>query len=219
LKEIEKQTETQRKSRGEMIRVALVGYTNVGKSTIMNLLSKADILAENKLFATLDTTVRKVVIDNVPFLLSDTVGFIRKLPHHLIQSFHSTLTEAIESDILIHVVDISHDNFEEQIQIVNKTLVDLGAKDKPTLMVFNKLDLYENEKLDNFLFENEREEILDSFKNSWIAKTQDNCIFMSAVQLENIEDFRNNLLDKIKKLYKERYPFKAKYLWGYEDFI
>jgi GTP-binding protein HflX len=185
----------------------------------MNLLSKADILAENKLFATLDTTVRKVVIDNVPFLLSDTVGFIRKLPHHLIQSFHSTLTEAIESDILIHVVDISHDNFEEQIQIVNKTLVDLGAKDKPTLMVFNKLDLYENEKLDNFLFENEREEILNSFKNSWIAKTQDNCIFMSAVQLENIEDFRNNLLDKIKKLYKERYPFKAKYLWGYEDFI
>jgi GTP-binding protein HflX len=219
LKEIEKQTETQRKSRGEMIRVALVGYTNVGKSTIMNLLSRADILAENKLFATLDTTVRKVVIDNVPFLLSDTVGFIRKLPHHLIQSFHSTLTEAIESDILIHVVDISHDNFEEQIQIVNKTLLDLGAKDKPTLMVFNKLDLYENEKLDNFLFENEREEILNNFKNSWIAKTQDNCIFMSAVQLENIEDFRNNLLDKIKKLYKERYPFKAKYLWGYEDFI
>jgi GTP-binding protein HflX len=219
LKEIEKQTETQRKSRGEMIRVALVGYTNVGKSTIMNLLSRADILAENKLFATLDTTVRKVVIDNVPFLLSDTVGFIRKLPHHLIQSFHSTLTEAIESDILIHVVDISHDNFEEQIQIVNKTLLDLGAKDKPTLMVFNKLDLYENEKLDNFLFENEREEILNNFKNSWIAKTQDNCIFMSAVQLENIEDFRYNLLDKIKKLYKERYPFKAKYLWGYEDFI
>jgi GTP-binding protein HflX len=218
LREISKQSETQRKSRGEMIRVSLVGYTNVGKSTIMNLVSKADILAENKLFATLDTTVRKVVIENVPFLMSDTVGFIRKLPHHLIESFHSTLIEAIESDILIHVVDISHPKFEDQINVVNKTLMDLGAKDKPTLMVFNKMDLYQKQALDEFLFEDERAAILKEFKDHWISKTEDNCIFMSATTLDNIQGFREELLVKIKKLYKERYPYKAKFLWGYEEF-
>jgi len=218
LREISKQSETQRKSRGEMIRVSIVGYTNVGKSTIMNLVSKADILAENKLFATLDTTVRKVVIENVPFLMSDTVGFIRKLPHHLIESFHSTLIEAIESDILIHVVDISHPKFEDQINVVNKTLMDLGAKDKPTLMVFNKMDLYQKQALDEFLFEDERAAILKEFKDHWISKTEDNCIFMSATTLDNIQGFREELLVKIKKLYKERYPYKAKFLWGYEEF-
>jgi GTPase len=218
LREISKQSETQRKSRGEMIRVSLVGYTNVGKSTIMNLVSKADILAENKLFATLDTTVRKVVIENVPFLMSDTVGFIRKLPHHLIESFHSTLIEAIESDILIHVVDISHPKFEDQINVVNKTLMDLGAKDKPTLMVFNKMDLYQKQALDEFLFEDERAAILKEFKDHWISKTEDNCIFMSATTLDNLQSFREELLVKIKKLYKERYPYKAKFLWGYEEF-
>jgi GTP-binding protein HflX len=218
LREISKQSETQRKSRGEMIRVSLVGYTNVGKSTIMNLVSKADILAENKLFATLDTTVRKVVIENVPFLMSDTVGFIRKLPHHLIESFHSTLIEAIESDILIHVVDISHPKFEDQINVVNKTLMDLGAKDKPTLMVFNKMDLYQKQALDEFLFEDERAAILKEFKDHWISKTEDNCIFMSATTLDNLQGFREELLVKIKKLYKERYPYKAKFLWGYEEF-
>jgi GTP-binding protein HflX len=218
LREISKQSETQRKSRGEMIRVSIVGYTNVGKSTIMNLVSKADILAENKLFATLDTTVRKVVIENVPFLMSDTVGFIRKLPHHLIESFHSTLIEAIESDILIHVVDISHPKFEDQINVVNKTLMDLGAKDKPTLMVFNKMDLYQKQALDEFLFEDERAAILKEFKDHWISKTEDNCIFMSATTLDNIQGFREELLVKIKKLYKERYPYKAKFLWGYDEF-
>jgi GTP-binding protein HflX len=218
LREISKQSETQRKSRGEMIRVSIVGYTNVGKSTIMNLVSKADILAENKLFATLDTTVRKVVIENVPFLMSDTVGFIRKLPHHLIESFHSTLIEAIESDILIHVVDISHPKFEDQINVVNKTLMDLGAKDKPTLMVFNKMDLYQKQALDEFLFEDERAAILKEFKDHWISKTEDNCIFMSATTLDNLQGFREELLVKIKKLYKERYPYKAKFLWGYEEF-
>jgi len=218
LKEIDKQATTQRKERGEFIRVSLVGYTNVGKSTIMNLVSKADILAENKLFATLDTTVRKVVIENVPFLMSDTVGFIRKLPHHLIESFHSTLIEAIESDILIHVVDISHPKFEDQINVVNKTLMDLGAKDKPTLMVFNKMDLYQKQALDEFLFEDERAAILKEFKDHWISKTEDNCIFMSATTLDNLQGFREELLVKIKKLYKERYPYKAKFLWGYEEF-
>jgi len=214
--EIGKQNATQRKNRGEMIRVALVGYTNVGKSTIMNLVSKADILAENKLFATLDTTVRKVVIEHVPFLLSDTVGFIRKLPHHLIESFQSTLIESIESDILIHVVDISHPNFEDHIQVVNNTIGKLGAGDKPTIMVFNKMDLYQDQFLDEFLKTEERLEILTELKNSWIAKTQDNCIFMSATTMENLQEFREELLSKILRLYRERYPFKAKFLWGYE---
>lgn len=218
LADIAKQNVTQRKNRGEMIRVALVGYTNVGKSTIMNLLSKADILAEDKLFATLDTTVRKVVIDHIPFLLSDTVGFIRKLPHHLVESFHSTLVESLESDILIHVVDISHPQYEDHINVVNNTLRQLKADDKPTLMVFNKMDLYKEKNFDPFLFEEEKNLILDDFKKMWVAKTHENCIFISATQMDNLEEFRLELIEKIKKLYKERYPFKAKFLWGYDSF-
>jgi len=218
LNEISRQNLTQRKNRDEMIRVALVGYTNVGKSTIMNILSKADILAENKLFATLDTTVRKVVINNVPFLLSDTVGFIRKLPHHLIESFQSTLVESLESDILIHVVDISHPQFEDHINVVKSTLRKLESEDKPTLMVFNKMDLFKKNNFDDFLFNEEREMILDDFKKTWMSQTHDNCIFISATEMENLQEFREELLDKITKLYKERYPFKAKYLWGYEKF-
>lgn len=218
LEEIAKQNQTQRKNRGEMIRVALVGYTNVGKSTIMNLLSKADILAEDKLFATLDTTVRKVVIDNVPFLLSDTVGFIRKLPHHLVESFQSTLVESLESDILIHVVDISHPQFEDHINVVNSTLRQLKADDKPTIMVFNKMDLYRKKNFDEFLFDEEKELILEDFKRTWMSKTHENCIFISATEMENLQEFREELLDKIKKLYCERYPYKAKFLWGYDNF-
>jgi GTPase len=218
LKEIAKQTQTQRKNRDEMIRVALVGYTNVGKSTIMNILAKADILAENKLFATLDTTVRKVVINNVPFLLSDTVGFIRKLPHHLIESFQSTLVESLESDILIHVVDISHPQFEDHINVVKTTLRNLKCDDKPILMVFNKMDLYKKNNFDEFLFDDEREMILDDLKNTWMSQTNDNTIFISATEMENLQEFRVELLDKITKLYKERYPFKAKFLWGYDNF-
>jgi GTPase len=218
LKEIAKQTQTQRKNRDEMIRVALVGYTNVGKSTIMNILAKADILAENKLFATLDTTVRKVVINNVPFLLSDTVGFIRKLPHHLIESFQSTLVESLESDILIHVVDISHPQFEDHINVVKTTLRNLKCDDKPILMVFNKMDLYKKNNLDEFLFDEERELIMDDLKKTWMSQTNDNTIFISATEMENLQEFRVELLDKITKLYKERYPFKAKFLWGYDNF-
>jgi GTP-binding protein HflX len=218
LLEINKQGETQRKNRSEMIRVALVGYTNVGKSTIMNILSKADILAENKLFATLDTTVRKVVINNVPFLLSDTVGFIRKLPHHLIESFKSTLVESLESDILIHVVDISHPQFEDQIHVVNNTLRELKADDKPTIMVFNKMDLFKAVHIDEFLFDEEKVLILEDFKKTWMAKSHNHCIFISATEMENLQEFREELLKKIIALYKERYPFKAKFLWGYENF-
>ncbi len=218
LKEIAKQGQTQRKNRDEMIRVALVGYTNVGKSTIMNVLSKSDILAENKLFATLDTTVRKVVINNVPFLLSDTVGFIRKLPHHLVESFKSTLVESLESDILIHVVDVSHPQFEDQIKVVNSTLRDLKSEDKPILMVFNKMDLFQHNHFDEFLFDEERNMILEDLKKTWMATSQNNCIFISATHLDNIQEFREELLGKIIKLYKDRYPFKAKYQWGYQDF-
>lgn len=218
LADISKQNLTQRKNRGEVIRVALVGYTNVGKSTIMNLLAKADILAENKLFATLDTTVRKVVIDNIPFLLSDTVGFIRKLPHHLIESFHSTLVESLESDILIHVVDIAHPQFEDHINVVTSTLRKLGAEEKPTLVVFNKMDLYKKNHFDEFLFDEEKQMILDDFKKMWMGKTHENCIFISATEMDNLQEFRSELIQKIIKLYKERYPFKAKYLWGYDNF-
>lgn len=217
LKEIDQQNLTQRKSRGEMIRVALVGYTNVGKSTIMNILSKSNVLAENKLFATLDTTVRKVVINHIPFLLSDTVGFIRKLPHHLVESFKSTLDEAVESDILLHVVDISHPKFEDQMQTVNATLAGLKIQDKPTLVVFNKMDLYEKEHLDEYLLNEERESILSEMKNTWIAKTNDHCIFMSATENLNVAEFRELLIEKIKSLYLERYPYKAKYIWGFND--
>jgi len=218
LEDIAKQNITQRKNRGEMIRVALVGYTNVGKSTIMNLLSKADILAEDKLFATLDTTVRKVVIDHVPFLLSDTVGFIRKLPHHLVESFQSTLVESLESDILIHVVDISHPQFEDQINVVNSTLRQLKVDGKPTIIVFNKMDLFYKLHLDEFLFDAEKQLIIEDFKQMWMSKTHENCIFISATEMENLQEFRLQLIAMIKKLYTERYPYKAKFQWGYESF-
>ncbi|GAA0885616.1 GTPase HflX [Sphingobacterium siyangense] len=206
LKAIDKQNETQRKNRGEMIRVALVGYTNVGKSTIMNMISKSDVLIENKLFATLDTTVRKVVIDNLPFLLSDTVGFIRKLPHHLVECFKSTLDEVREADVLIHVVDISHPNFEDHIQAVNETLKDLKALDKPVITVFNKIDLYKPAVEEG----HDGEEIkvtLDDFRNSWMAKNSDPAIFLSATNKTNIEEFKQKLYDIIVKMHNERYPY------------
>lgn len=198
LKEIQKQTETQRKNRVQLVRVALVGYTNVGKSTIMNMLSKSEVFAENKLFATLDTTVRKVVIENLPFLLSDTVGFIRKLPHHLVECFKSTLDEVHEADILIHVVDISHPNFEDHIRVVNETLKELNSLDKPVITVFNKIDAYKSE--------NEKVSIAD-FKKSWMHKSNAPAIFISALNKENIDEFRELLYTKIKEIHIKRYPF------------
>ena len=184
LSKIDRQMESQRGNRGSMKRVALVGYTNVGKSTIMNLLSKSDVFAENKLFATLDTTVRKVVIDTTPFLLSDTVGFIRKLPTQLVESFKSTLDEVREADILVHVVDISHPNFEDQITVVNKTLTDIGVKDKPVYMVFNKIDQYKPEPYDEFSLDprTERNYTLEEFEHSWMSKENTPCIFISAIE-------------------------------------
>lgn len=206
LKLIDKQNETQRKNRTELIRVALVGYTNVGKSTIMNMLSKSEVFAENKLFATLDTTVRKVVIENLPFLLSDTVGFIRKLPHHLVECFKSTLDEVREADILIHVVDVSHPNFEDQINVVNETLKDLGARDKETIMVFNKIDAYVSPKPDH---EDEEELVLtlEDFKKSWMGAENTPSLFISALHKENLEEFRQLLYDKVRVLHTERYPY------------
>lgn len=206
LKHIDKQNETQRKNRGELIRVALVGYTNVGKSTIMNVVSKSDVLIENKLFATLDTTVRKVVIDNLPFLLSDTVGFIRKLPHHLVECFKSTLDEVREADILIHVVDISHESFEDHIRAVNETLKDLNVLDKPTITVFNKIDAYKPA----IEVDEDGEEIkatLDDFKKSWMAKYADPSIFISATDKINVEEFRQKLYDIVVDLHTKRYPY------------
>ncbi len=211
LEKIDKQNQTQRKSRGQMIRVALVGYTNVGKSTIMNLLSKSEVFAENKLFATLDTTVRKVVIDQIPFLLSDTVGFIRKLPHHLVESFKSTLDEVRESDILLHVVDLGHPQHEDHINVVNETLADLGADNKPTLMIFNKLDLYEKRAFDELLEEEVRTELLNQLKTSWLKKTDGNAVFMSALQKEGVDAFRSRIIEEIKDLYYQRYPYEARY--------
>ncbi len=206
LKVIDKQNETQRKNRGEMIRVALVGYTNVGKSTILNMISKSDVLIENKLFATLDTTVRKVVIDNLPFLLSDTVGFIRKLPHHLVESFKSTLDEVREADVLIHVVDISHPNFEDHIFAVNETLKDINALDKPTITVFNKIDAYKPP----IERDEDGEEIkvtLEDFRKSWMARNSDPAIFLSATEKTNIEEFKQKLYDIISELHTARYPY------------
>jgi GTP-binding protein HflX len=211
LKEIDKQNETRRKNRSEMIRVALVGYTNVGKSTLMNLLAKEQVFAENKLFATLDTTVRKVVFNTVPFLLSDTVGFIRKLPHHLIESFKSTLDETLEADILLHVVDVSHPAFEEQIQVVNNILEELNVSEKPTIMVFNKMDLYEKKYFDEFLPQEVKKSILQELQQSWMAKTNDNAIFISATANRNTAELRDRIFRKVKQLYLERYPFKAGY--------
>ncbi|MHB8208412.1 GTPase HflX [Mucilaginibacter sp.] len=205
LKLIDRQNETQRKNRVAMVRVALVGYTNVGKSTIMNMISKSEVFAENKLFATLDTTVRKVVIENVPFLLSDTVGFIRKLPHHLVECFKSTLDEVREADILIHVVDVSHPNFEDQIKTVNETLKDLGVIDKPTITLFNKIDAYQ--PVQNHVEEEVEPLTLDDFKHSWMAKNNSPAIFISATKRENIDEFRKLLYDMVVEIHTARYPY------------
>jgi GTP-binding protein HflX len=205
LKHIDRQNETQRKNRSQLIRAALVGYTNVGKSTIMNVLSKSEVFAENKLFATLDTTVRKVVIENVPFLLSDTVGFIRKLPHHLVECFKSTLDEVREADILIHVVDISHPNFEDQIRTVHETLKDLGAVDKRIITVFNKVDAFQPEQHEVDVSAGQI--TLNDFKNSWMAKNNSPAIFISATKKENIDEFRQLLYDEVKALHVIRFPY------------
>lgn len=205
LKQIDKQNETQRKNRQQMIRVALVGYTNVGKSTIMNMISKSEVFAENKLFATLDTTVRKVVIENVPFLLSDTVGFIRKLPHDLVECFKSTLDEVREADILVHVVDISHPNFEDQISTVNETLKDIGAIDKRVITVFNKIDAFE--PLQHEMEPQTEPLTLHDFRNSWMAKNNSPAIFISATKKENVEEFRALLYEEVKELHTSRYPY------------
>ena len=209
LVEIDRQKTTQRKNRGRLIRVALVGYTNVGKSTLMNLLAKSEVFAENKLFATLDTTVRKVVIKNLPFLLADTVGFIRKLPTDLVDSFKSTLDEVREADLLLHVVDISHPDFEEQIQVVNSTLKDLECADKPTMLVFNKIDNYSwTEKDPDDLTPVRKENIsLDVLKKTWMAKLNDDCIFVSAKNRDNIDEFRDVLYRKVRELHVQKYPY------------
>ena len=209
LVEIDQQKTTQRKNRGRLIRVALVGYTNVGKSTLMNLLSKSDIFAENKLFATLDTTVRKVIIDNLPFLLSDTVGFIRKLPTDLVESFKSTLDEVREADLLLHVVDISHPDFEEQIQVVDKTLGDLGCADKPQMILFNKIAAYTwVEKEEDDLTPRTKENIpLDELMKTWMAKLNDNCFFISAKERENIDELREILYKRVRELHVQKYPY------------
>ena len=209
LLEIDKQKTTQRKNRGRLIRVALVGYTNVGKSTLMNLLSKSEVFAENKLFATLDTTVRKMVIDNLPFLLADTVGFIRKLPTDLVDSFKSTLDEVREADLLLHVVDISHPDFEEQIKVVDKTLQELGCADKPSMIVFNKIDAYTwVDKEPDDLTPITKENIsLDELRKTWMAKMGDCCIFISAREKENIDELRDILYMKVRELHVQKYPY------------
>lgn len=211
LGEIDKQATNQRKNRGELIRVALVGYTNVGKSTLMQKLSKSDSFAENKLFATLDTTTRKVVYEGTPFLLSDTVGFIRKLPHQLVESFKSTLDEVRESDILLHVVDISHPQYEEQIEVVNETLHELRAAEKPTLMVFNKIDQYEQQTFDPWLSESVKQDMLDQLQSRWAHQTHDKSIFISALKGINLGLLRETLLQEVRKNYKVRYPYKEVY--------
>lgn len=216
LKKIDKQNEVRRKHRGEMIRVALVGYTNVGKSTLMNLLAKENVFAENKLFATLDTTVRKVTFSAVPFLLSDTVGFIRKLPHHLVESFKSTLDEAMEADILLHVVDISHHAFQDQMRVVNEILADLKCADKPQIIIFNKMDLYEAKNYDEYLPQEVKQSLLKELTDSWMAKTHNGCIFVSATQNRNTSDLREMIFQKVKTLYLERYPYKAGYWTDYK---
>jgi len=210
---IDKQAFTQRKDRGEFIRVALVGYTNVGKSTLMTLLSKSDVFAENKLFATLDTTTRKVVFETTPFLLSDTVGFIRKLPHHLVESFKSTLDEVREADILMHVVDISHPSYEDQLGVVNKTLQEIKAFDKPVLTIFNKMDLYEKNTFDEWLDEGVKKEILEDLKEKWQRETEGNAVFISATEKRNIDQLRKSILHKVRQIYKVRYPYKTEFLY------
>lgn len=213
LSEFDKQAFTQRKDRGEFIRVALVGYTNVGKSTLMNLLAKSDVFAENKLFATLDTTTRKVVFEHTPFLLSDTVGFIRKLPHHLVESFKSTLDEVREADVLLHVVDISHAQYEEQLLVVNKTLAELGAAEKPVVTIFNKMDLYEKNTFDQWLEPEIKEQILSELKERWENETKGNCIFVSAIEKRNIDSLRQTILNKVREMYRIRYPYKAEFFF------
>ncbi|SHF45360.1 GTPase HflX [Dysgonomonas macrotermitis] len=219
LKSIDKQMVVQRKNRGKMVRVALVGYTNVGKSTMMNMLSKSEVFAENKLFATLDTTVRKVIIDNLPFLLSDTVGFIRKLPTHLVESFKSTLDEVREADLLIHVVDISHPNFAEQIEIVEKTLLEIDGEEKPTILVFNKIDAFSYVKKDEFdLTPSTRANLsLDDLRKTWMAKMQNNCIFISAKNKTNIEELKEMLYNKVKEIHIERYPYNDFLFQKYDE--
>lgn len=220
LKLIDRQKTIQRKNRGKLTRVALVGYTNVGKSTIMNLLSKSDVFAENKLFATLDTTVRKVTIENLPFLLTDTVGFIRKLPHHLVDSFKSTLDEVREADLLVHVVDISHPGFEEQIEVVNKTLADVcGGTEKPMIMVFNKIDAFSHvEKDPDDLTPATRENIpLSEFEKTWMAKMDNNCVFMSAKKLTNLEALKQMLYLKAREIHAERFPYNDFLYQKYDD--
>jgi len=211
LKAIDKQNQTRRKNRGELIRVSLVGYTNVGKSTLMNAISKSDVLVENKLFATLDTTVRKVVFENTPFLLSDTVGFIRKLPTHLIESFKSTLDEVKESDIVLHVVDISHPQYEDQINAVNKLMTELEVIDKPTLMIFNKMDLYRKKYFDEFLLPEEKADLEKQLVSQWQKRTNNQAIFVSATERENFEEFRKRVIDSVRELYAIRYPYKQSF--------
>lgn len=220
LKSIDKQMASQRKNRGKMVRVALVGYTNVGKSTLMNLISKSEVFAENKLFATLDTTVRKVIIDNLPFLLTDTVGFIRKLPTHLVESFKSTLDEVREADLLVHVVDISHPTFEEQIAVVNKTLFEIcDSSEKPMIVVFNKVDAFSYvKKADDDLTPRTRENIsLDELKTTWMAKMHDNCVFVSAKERQNIDELKRVLYDKVKEIHITRFPYNDFLFQKYDE--
>ena len=218
LVEIDKQKTTQRKNRGRLIRVALVGYTNVGKSTIMNMLAKSEVFAENKLFATLDTTVRKVIIENLPFLLADTVGFIRKLPTDLVDSFKSTLDEVREADLLVHVADVSHPDFSEQIEVVNATLHDLGCADKPQLLVFNKVDAYtwEEKEADDLTPMTKENVSLDELKNTWMARLGDDCIFISARERQNIEALKQLLYTRVKQLHVQKYPYND-FLFDYYE--
>ena len=214
LGEIDKQAFTQRKDRGEFIRVALVGYTNVGKSTIMTMLSKSEVFVENKLFATLDTTTRKIVYENTPFLLSDTVGFIRKLPHHLVESFKSTLDEVREADILLHVVDLSHPQYEQQLGVVNATLQQINAFEKPILTIFNKIDQYEKNTFDPWLDDSVKKELMADLQARWERETNGSCIFISATERRNIEQLRSSILEKVRELYQIRYPYRTEFFIG-----
>ncbi|MCE5174890.1 MAG: GTPase HflX [Bacteroidales bacterium] len=216
---IDKQKATQRKNRGKMVRVALVGYTNVGKSTLMNVLSKSDVFAENKLFATLDTTVRKVIIDNLPFLLTDTVGFIRKLPHDLVESFKSTLDEVREADLLLHVVDISHSGFEEQIEVVNKTLAELEAQDKPTILVFNKIDAFTciEKEADDLTPKTRENTTLEELQQTWMSKMSKDCIFISAKDLSNMEALKEMVYERVKAIHVTRFPYNDFLFQKYDD--
>lgn len=213
LGDYDRQAMTQRQERGEFIRVALVGYTNVGKSTIMNGLSKSEVFAENKLFATLDTTTRKCVFEQTPFLLSDTVGFIRKLPHHLVESFKSTLDEVREADVLLHVVDIAHPQYEEQLAVVNKTLAELGCAEKPTITIFNKMDKFEEVTFDEWLEDDVKKDIMRELKERWEETTKGNCVFVSAIDKKNFDTLRQTILHKVREMYQIRYPYKAEYFY------